>query len=564
MAIRGVGARLDALFCQDLTPRRQWWDDLRDSSGARLSTSAHEEDEDAAEVEVASLLTLERAGENGGMFVADEVCVSLAEDASVCIELLQTLPALADTEEKMSVASALEKCERRCQLRWLRAFERWPRALGNGIGLPELLFLCLCYMRGARAVATPSASLESVHGIAAALSGVASRWNHFLPDTPPLVEQLAHLKVLLSRGRDVLLRFCGHMDRFQPHMVQTSRRLTDMTVLAIGVDVHEQFDNRVHDLRTSVPTDAKEAVENNTDLAIGSDSALPHATHNDADRQLMCTIISDSALSPSDPMELLRIVTRMEHSYTVAVGLLLARTKVSSAVESARRVHQVESECLLDHVRTLCSRHVDESICLDAAELIRWQLLSAGALDYMARFTGLPRHSITGATALRFDHWRMVQDLSACHQLAHVDRTCLWEPAKTDALPALCAASDDVIVRKSLLGITQSMWTLVVLNQECQAVFGVELLKDYVILPQDLLKRARLCTQQFRRGRPRRPLIVNLLGRWMVFDRDQRYVCDSLIVALVLWCKLMCNQFKGRTESDVNIDSLLLAWHTPK
>ncbi len=563
--------RLDSLFRQDLFLARQWWEDLRDGSGVRLFASADADEGGIDSAEQASVLTLERAGEHGGTFVIDETGVSLARDADECIHLLQSYVETSADDHSIDARIA-EQCERRCKVRWLQSFARWPRAMGNGVGLPELLYLCLLYLRDAVGPRLSRAPVATAHSVANVLRDLVGHWNFVLPGSPSFEQRLMHMRKALADGKDVVLWISGDMDRFQPHMTSTARCVADMTVLAIGVDINEQFDNRVYDVHSGMGTNRDASVcEPSRDAQPGAD-VLPTASRAvcqepvpvaDLDRQMMCTIVSDAPVSPSDPMELLRVLARSEHIYSISVGLLTRHARVVPVRDCAKTVHQVEREWITRHVRELLARHIDESICLDASELVRWSLLSVGALDYMARFTGLPRHSITGATALRFDHWRCVSDLAVCHQLSHVERTRIWDQGAEDAIPAIRSASEDVNIRWALLRMIRDMWTLTVLNQECQAIFGLRWMEEYVILPQDTLRMARVCTQVLRNGTLRRPLVVSLLGYWMVFDRDDRFVCEDLTVALVLWCKIMHTRFGGRTETDVNIDSLLTAWHTP-
>lgn len=430
---------------------------------------------------------------------------------------------------------------------WLRIHPLQRQAMGNGLGVPEALCLSLGYLERSHLapVGEPTAQAEVARS-QALLRG----WNDHC-QFAALSEFVEALHRAAADLRAVAVLWGRSLSRAHAGMVATGRPLADMTVIAIGMDASQEFDNRAVDLRVPTATG-------------GARAAAASPSTSDLDRELLCCVVSDTPPDPLEPTELLRLATRITLASECTRRVLPCPRPVRSCWwhGEARESQRLELRQLEQHTDALIHRYLDESVSLVVAELMRFQLLSLGAVDYMARFSGLPLHALTGASALRFDHLRRVHDLALCQRLVTLPRAAVW--SRADLPPVFHDTMPTPGQRLRLVEELRNLWILVLLAQELESLYNVSWFDHYVILPQEWQRRHGWCTRRKRWGHRRRPLLVLLGGLWHVVHGTEPLECASLLDAVVLWCKLVEREFGGRTEQQIAIDALLRLWHDPQ
>lgn len=483
-----------------------------------------------------------------GKFPSEPLVCDVARCVEYCdARLREDLP-LSDLE-----TTEWEAARRRVLSYWFSSGRSQRRVMGNGLGAPELLCLCVGYLE---CTALPRMDEATAKRIATRGHNVLRLWNeqgrcHTLRDFVGEVQRVAR------ELRAAAVLFGRSMMHIHPGMTATDRPLADMTVIAIGMDADQEFDNRAVDLRVPiVDAEAKKA-----------SAAAARRNKQDFDQDLLCSVIRDIPNNPTEPTELLRLATRVtivDECLRTALPpdsvdrLVLSRQWWHGA---ARTTVRAELDHLHQHVSALLHRYLDETVARIVAELMRFQLLSIGAVDYMARFSAMPLHALSGASSLRFDHLRRLADLALCQRLVTLPRGASWDA--TDLPQEFHDALPNLVDRRHWLSELRGFWLLVLLNMELESSFGVSLLMDYVILPQDWVRRSSWWAQTRRWGHRRRPLIVCVAGVWHVYHMREALICTGIDDAVVLWCKFMQREFRGVTERRVCIDVLLRLWHSP-
>lgn len=521
-------------------------DDTRPSMDLpRLDAADGDDDADRATM----VCGLSTTGEFDERSLGDLPSERLIGDAAHCIEHCEAR--LCEGRDLTDAEAAMwDAAQQRVVQCLLTHGRRQRRVMGNGLGTPEMLCLCLGYLERD---ALPDTGEADVRGIISRGHDVLRLWNEqgrrstlreFVREVGHVAHGLRAAAVLL--GRSLL--------RVHPGMTATDRPMADMTVIAIGLDADQEFDNRAVDLRVPIVGAAK------ADTA----AAAARREKHDFDQELLCSVIRDIPIEPTEPTELLRLATRL----TFVDECLRATLPLDCFASQRRWWHgparatvRAELDHLQQHVGMLLHRYLDESMARTVSELMRFQLLSIGAVDHMARFSDMPLHALNGASSLRFDHMRRLADLSLCQRLVTLPREKLWDAA--DLPLEFHEALPNIVDRRHWLQELRAFWLLVVLNMELESSFDVSLLQDYVILPQDWGRRSSWCTQTRRWGHRRRPLMVCVAGAWHIYHAGEALLCTGMEDAIVLWCKIMQREFQGVTERRVCIDVLLRMWHSP-
>lgn len=491
----------------------------------------------------------------------DELGVAVTLDAARCLATVRAaLHAPPTAPPPPWDDAALQACERRCHRWFLHAMVHWTHVLGHGIGAPELLALCLAFLWAARRLpqlhALPTPAPDAVRGHVHAARHLLRFWTSD-EEHGRLAAELRNVESTLRR---VVVLFCDHIRWFEPPMVMTERRLADATSLSIGIDIHEDFDNRVRDLTVPVVTDTGAAAASTT-ATPGGDEWHEGAAAEEESTELVCHVITDAEPSDVDPLEVLRLLTRV-----MGVGHMHRLYECVHATEPLPRplphaadVREADCAALDAHLADLRGRHLDESVPMLVTQLTRQQLLSAGALDYEVRFSGLTRATLSAAAALRFDHMRRVSDLEVCQRLATLPLAEVF-----DGAPDLGERFHDKLPvqheRASLKRLVRGVWTLVLLHHELRSIYDIDWLGQYVVWPQELLQRAGCAVAALRQGRPRLPLLVQLGHGWVLHTPEGRVRAPDVRAAAVLWARHVLEAHDGKTEGNIHIRPVLEGW----
>jgi hypothetical protein len=466
-----------------------------------------------------------------GVVIGDAEAQS-ASDAAACIEACEAV-----LRREAPLFPGAKAALQRLRALWRSAWTEWREAAGNGLTVPDLLWLAQCYLRLAL---RPDPKWPEVHATVAShvvheLRQTLRHWQH------------PHHHASVSIGVDSLEQRCVELTVFwasqdallTPEMTEVDLDNHEMSILAINMDAEEEFDNRTRD------TDFK---------ATESATAAAPAPAAKRGRTLLRESVSATEQLP-DPLELVRLGSRLAFftrlQRTLVTPLPHGRYTVTS--HAATGAEQAGFQAFLLQLAQF--GQLNEAIGRHAQLWLQRSLLSLGALDHVARFLHLePRH-VGGATAVRYDPLRQVTDLALAHKLglSTPDEALkgLWDVNPERNLSA-CDAHHKQLAREA--------WTLALLQHEFESALDLDWIDTYVVAGHELHTRRHVYQRLDYEMRPRLPVLLFACSVWCVQYPDECVKCDSLVSALLLWARTVRERHYGKTEIGRDISPQLDAW----
>lgn len=468
----------------------------------------------------------------------DPAAARAAQDAADCIRACARVLRTSDR----AVLPHAEAVAQRCRALWRASYVEWNRVCGNGLNVPDLLWLALCHLFVA---STPRTAVHHalrtdtgcVTRVVLALRNTLQRWDQtahhaaLAAEATALEQQCMRVTVLWGSQPQLAEQHPAALDLHVPQ--------SDLSALGISIDVHEEFDNRAHVGEWKSAADLPKPP---------TAAAVRKRKHLD-----------ETCGDPLEPLELLRLGSRFSFFVRWQRALVTPRADGRLTVHTRVVSPAAETASLRRHVQRLGASYLDATLLQRAQLLAQRGLLSLGALDHMVRFMHLHRDHVGGATAVRFDPLRRVTDLAVAHRLSQCT------PAETlDAADLLPDEPKfhlaDAAQRLDVLRLLRDCWTLILLDNELCSLCDLDFLLHYVVTLSDTFHRRHLFVNATRELRPRLPVLVRCCAQWCVHCPGEVWCCETLEDALVQWATLVRQRHQGRTEIGRDIALVLHDW----
>lgn len=458
---------------------------------------------------------------------------ALARTANEALECLRRCHAYLRTASAFECVPEARVVARRCRALWRRAFHEWRTPAGNGLNLPDLLWVVDSALR---VVAAPRLT-------ASASATYPARWRTRLEQVQRLLSQgdqsgtgaarleewrglEPELRWLVVAGADAqaATRTAGVRKELQ-RLQKAQWTETDIAFQTLGVELEGDMDNRVH---------AKEWKG-------------PSAAETQAAAAALAVAQAAEAAQAWALGELVTLGSRL--SFWSDWHRALTTSAPGYAVHPLR----IEGGARLEaHVRGLLDFHIDESVLQQAHRLALQRCLSWGAYEQSMRRVPTPwtRVGLTGL--VRSDTLRAQPALAELHRVAHTPPELLYqEPRTWGTGPAWREWGESVVE------VPRDAWRLALLHNELQSLFYVDFLRDYVVPAHELRERHEVYTRTRRQGKPRLPVLLRAAGYWHVHLPTECWPCASLPVALEWWVQLVHERFGDVTEEDTHLGAWL-------
>ncbi len=439
---------------------------------------------------------------------AGDACAAVA----ACVDFLRTAAPAA-------VLKGAAAGFQRARQVWRRRYVDWKMPCGNGLNVPDLLWLAQCHMavcavaRNGGSTGVSAAEADAVlRECVATLRG----W-----DSPTRHTQLAAgLNTLEQRAMWAVVFWGGRDDHLTPALLSVDLSQHDVSALSIGLDVHAALDNRAHTSEWKADQTAAAAAQ-----------------------QPVNTAPEGASLSALSPVLLVTLSSRV--SFFCRLQLAVVRPRAGECVVHRGYAAHVNARRRLQlHTAGLARQHLRS-------------LAAPGALEHHLRLLRTEWERVGGGTVVRSDVARRIEDLAASHKVSQLLVEDLLAADAVRHVELGAGEHTGPVERGEVLQLLRDVWTLVLLHNELDSLYYVPFLEHYVVLQQDLRERAAVYTAATRELRPRLPVLLRCCAAWCVHCPAEVWVCATLEEALVLWAKLVLERHAGRTEADVDIASTL-------